>query len=688
MNWGQPEAYTLFLFMGMMLFHSIIPACPFCAEGNEEQTSALPDLAELSLEELMNIEITSVSKKPEKLSNAAAAIFVITQEDIRRSGMTSIPEVLRMVPGLQVARLDSNKWAISSRGFNDRFANKLLVLIDGRSVYTPLFSGVNWEVKDIMLEDVERIEVIRGPGATLWGANAVNGVINIITKDAKETQGGLLSVGTATEEPGFGSFRYGGRVNEDHYYRIYSKYFYRDSFADPYGNDAADDWDVWRSGFRTDWNLSDLDSLTFQGGMYSGELGSTYLSPSPFDPYEVAFNEEDDAAGANALLRWTRTYSESSDLSLQLYYDWYEHEYDVMKENRDIFDLDFQHRFAWGDRQEIVWGLGYRYSADDVPGGTDIFFEPRSREDHLFSAFLQDEITLIENRFSLTLGSKFEHNDYTGFEIQPTVRMVWTPHEQHTFWAAISRAMRTPSRGDHGSRIRLGFVPPGSERNLLGALFLSRATGDSDFESEELIAYELGYRAYINEQFSFDVAAFYNEYDNLLSGEPRQITAVPYPPPGYFIVYLHADNQLFGETYGLEISADWRPFQWWQWKIAYTMMQMQLHVPDISFSAWMENREGAFPHHQVSCRSLLNLTENLELDFWLRAVEKLPEFDVPGYVSLDTRIGWQPQENLEVSVGVQNLVGDRHYEFRRPDFINTLYSEIEHNFYVKLTWRF
>jgi iron complex outermembrane receptor protein len=667
--------------MEISLILHLLCSIGFSEEENRSQPAKLTDF---SLQELLQIEVTSVSKKSESLSDAAAAVFVITQEDIRRSGATSIPEALRMTPGLHVARLDANKWAVSSRGFNDRFSNKLLVLIDGRSVYTPLFSGVNWEVKDVMLEDVERIEVIRGPGATLWGANAVNGVVNIITKKAKDTQGGLITAGYGTEEPGFGGVRYGGTASKDLAYRVYAKYFNRDSFVDPFENDAADDWDYLRSGFRIDWDGNDSDSLTLQGDVYGGELGSTYISPISTAPYERFYDAEDNAAGANLLFRWTREFSESSDLSLQLYYDWSMHEYDLLKEDRDIFDFDFQHRFALTDRQELIWGLGYRFSTDEIRDGMDIFFDPDSRDDHLFSAFLQNEITLVENRLRFTIGSKFEHNDYSGFEIQPNTRLLWTPHDRHTFWAAISRAVRTPSRGDHGAEIDLGFISPDDPRNLIHILFLNRVTGDSDFDSEELLAYEIGYRADVSRQLSLDIAAFYNMYDDLITAEPFALL----PAAGYLIIPFHADNQMTGETYGIELAADWKAADWWQWKAAYTLLEIQLHTTENSFSSWMESREGLSPHHQLSLRSLMDVRDNLELDCWLRVVDERAEYGVPGFVSFDARLGWKPRKNLEISAGIQNAIGDRHIEYKRADYINTLYSKIERNFYLKLTWRF
>ncbi len=376
-------------------------------------TDLTDDLTELSLEELMDIEITSVSKKPERLADAAAAIFVITQEDIRRSGVTSIPEALRMVPGINVARIDSNKWAITSRGFNGRFANKLLVLIDGRIVYAPSFSGVYWEVQDTLMEDVDRIEVIRGPGATLWGANAVNGVINIITKSVADTQGGLVAMGAGTKERGFGGVRYGTDMGEATYGRFYAKGFKRDEFVHTTGDDAGDDWDMLRGGFRVDSLLYDRDPVTVQGDIYHGNINQTLNLSILSAPYSDILEDKSKVSGWNLLTRWQHTLSPTSDLTLQAYYDRTDRDDAVYGEIRNTFDIDLQHQFAAYERHEVIWGLGYRYVHDDISTNSSntLILDPDSSSDELFSAFVQDKITVIEDYLWLTIGSKFEHND-------------------------------------------------------------------------------------------------------------------------------------------------------------------------------------------------------------------------------------------------------------------------------------
>ncbi len=642
---------------------------------------AIKYLKKLSIEDLTNLEVTSVSKKTEKLSDAAAAIFVITQEDIRRSGVTSIPEALRMVPGLQVARIDSSTWAITSRGFNGSFANKLLVLIDGRSVYTPLFSGVYWDVQDTLLEDIERIEVIRGPGATLWGANAVNGVINIITKTAADTQGGLITAGAGTEEQVFGGTRYGGKVGDEVHYRLYAKYFDRDDFVQPDGNDASDEWHAARGGFRVDWDAREDNTLTVQGDVYNGNTShiiknSGFLTP----PFRRTVTDDFKINGGNVLGRWQRTFSDRSDLSCQIYYDRTDRDDSAIKETRDTLDFDLNHRFTLGGRQDMVWGIGYRLTMDDIENGEKLGFDPDSRQTHLFSAFVQDEITLFPDRLKLTVGTKLEHNDYSGFEVQPNARFLWTVHKRHSIWGAISRAVRTPSRGDHDFHNNITtFFGRG------GALSALRVVGDDDFESEELTAYELGYRLQPYQWFSLDIAGFYNQYDDLRTIEADAPFLEPGVPP-LQVMPLRIDNKMDGETYGIEILANLQPMDQWKLAAGYTWLRMQLHLDADSTDTLSELAEGDSPEHQFQIRSYLDLPYALELDTAIYYVDDLVNQDVPSYLRFDTRLGWWPTANIEISLNGENLFDNRHQEFGSEMGITP--TEIQRSVYGKFTWHF
>ncbi len=455
---------------------------PCRAQVSGSQPDPLHQLKQLSLEQLMNIEVTSVAKKEQKVGETAAAIFVITQEEIRRSGVTSIPEALRLAPGVTVSRIDGNSWAIGVRGFGSGLSRSVLVLIDGRSVYTPLFAGVYWDVQDTLLEDIDRIEVIRGPGGTIWGANAVNGVINIITKSATETQGLLATAGGGSEEKGFGSLRYGGKIGEDFSYRVHGKGFRRDGQFTPHLSDV-DDWQMGQGGFRTDWSLSERDKLTFQGDIYKGYSGLRTQVSSFSAPFSTIVERDTDLSGMNLLGRWNRTLSETSNLALQIYYDRTFRREPTFQEERNTVDFDFQHRFKIAGRQELIWGLGYRFTKGDTESVPTLVISPRNRADNLFSAFLQDEIVLVEDLLRLTVGSKFEHNDYTGFEFQPSGRLLWTPAARHVLWASFSRAVRTPSRVDRDiaassapfSRASFFRAPPRQQRFRVRKSFGLRA---------------------------------------------------------------------------------------------------------------------------------------------------------------------------------------------------------------------
>ena len=643
-----------------------------------------PDLAETSLETLMNIEVTSASKKQEKLSQTAAAIYVITQEDIRRSGATSIPELLRMVPGLDVAHIDANKWAISARGLNEQFADKMLVLIDGRTVYTPLFSGVYWDVQDTLLEDIDRIEVIRGPGATLWGANAVNGVINIITKQAKDTQGSLLTSGGGNQERGFGAVRYGGKLGDRGHYRFFAKYFNRDAFARSSGDNAVDGWNILREGFRTDWKVTDQDSLTIQGDFYNGSAGVEVPGVASLSPPTTgSLDDRTHLVGGNLLGRWHRAFSDRSDTTLQMYYDRADRRDILLGEVRHTIDLDFGHHLAVGNRHDILWGLGYRFTGDQTTGSLTFSFNPSSRSDNLYSTFAQDEINLVPARLRLTLGTKLEHNNYSGLEIQPNIRLLWTPHPHHAIWAAVSRAVETPSRFEASGRLNDNVSPGAGGTPVLVVDF-----GNPRLPAENVLANELGYRAQLSTRFSLDLAAFYNIYRSLHTEEPGVPFVESSPPPAHLVLPEIFDNRMHGETHGTEIAANWNVTSRWSLRIGYTLLQMHLHS-DQSTGEPLEGKEveGENPKHQFHFRSQLNLPHKLEFDTTLHYVSRLSSLGVPGYTRLDSRLGWRPGEHFELGVVGQNLLDTRHPESGSAEHFASV-TQVKRSIYGKLTWRF
>lgn len=624
------------------------------------------DYFDMSIEELMEVKVTSASKKEEKLFETAAAIYVITQEDIRRSGATCIPEALRMVPGIEVAKVDNSKWAITSRGFNYLYAEKLLVLIDGRSVYTPLFAGVYWDVQDLLLEDVERIEVIRGPGGTLWGVNAVNGIINIITKSAKDTQGNLLSGGGGSEEKGFSNVRLGGKLGENIYYRIYSKYLNRDEGKGTIYGGAADDSEKFRTGFRLDYDRSERDLVTVQGDFYNGNSGRKTVEASLTAPFMIYFDETVNVRGGNVLTRWTRQYSETSDTVLQFYYDRTQRSYKILSEERDTFDLDFQHHFQLGDHQDIVWGLGYRYTGDNTDGSFTMSFNPSSRDDDLYSAFIQDEIAIVPDLLKFIVGTKFEDNDYTGFEYQPTARLLWTPDERSTVWTAFTRAVQVPSRS---------YTDRHSNYLVINPALVFSLSGNDDLKSQELMSYELGYRIKPKDNLLFDITGFYNEYDHLYSLENN--------PTAFTKIY---DNRIDGETYGTEVSAHWQVRPDWKLTAGYSFLRILTHLKDASTDTSKTLRnELSSPRNMFNLRSYFDLPGDFEFDTALYYVDNVPYHDIPSYIRLDARLGWHISKNMELSAVVQNLLDKHHPEFEDNSVVPV---EIQRGFLVELNYRF
>jgi len=652
---------------------------PFCLAGNGDSTATLNYLKQLSIEQLAALEVTTASKQSEKLSDTAAAIFVIRSEDIHRGGFTSIPEALRMVPGLDVARIDANKWAISSRGFNAWFANKLLVLMDGRSVYTPLFSGVYWDVQDTFMDDIDRIEVIRGPGATLWGANAVNGVINIITKKARNTRGGLVNVGAGSQQA-FGSARYGGRIGKDAWYRVYAKQFDRHCFENKHGENGGDGWHGGRTGFRADWNRSDQTAVTLQGDIYTGESGTA----STFSLLDQTYTRYDTAAlsGGNLLGRWTQTVSNDASFSVQVYYDRTVRDMQILSETRDTVDFDFQHTLRIGSRNNIIWGFGYRLTHDNISGSELMWFDPDSRTDNLFSAFIQDTITVLPERLYLTLGSKLEHNDYSGFEIQPSIRIRFKPHERQTLWAAVSRAVRTPSRADHDLHLLIDAFDTGATRNVV---YLQ---GNGDFDSEEVTAYELGYRLIPWSFLSVDLASFYNVYHNLRAALPATPTPpwTTYPPPPKRIIPMELRNKFHENAYGLEVTGTLEIFDWWKASASYSWIQLHLFASETENSSNLELGEGSVPCNQFSIKNYFDLPGHLQLDTLFYYVDDLPDLGVPSYCRLDVRLGWRPVKNLELSLKLENLLEADHMEY--SDIQGIQAAKIPRSIYGKVTWRF
>lgn len=602
------------------------------------------DVTHTSIDDLLNMNVSTVSKVEESYWSSAAAIYVLNSEKIRRSGVTSIPEAIRLVPGVQVARIDANKWAVSVRGFSSQTSNKLLVLIDGRSVYDLLFSGVFWESKDVMLEDVERIEVIRGPGGTLWGTNAVNGVINIITKSAKDTQGGLVATGAGSEERGFGSVRYGAKVGNDDYMRIYGKFQDRDSGYIA-GHEPDDDSRFGQVGFRLDSAVSSDSSMTFQGDMYDGKQGNLDNS--------VAAEQE--TSGGNLMLRWKRVFQDQSSLTTLSYYDHTQLDHPLLDEKRDTFAVETQYMFQPYESHRMVIGLNYKYSSDQTDNGTLLTLDPDKRSDSQIGFFLEDSIELVDAKTFLTLGSKFENNDYTGLEVKPTIRLSWLLYPSNSIWSAISRAVRVPSRLEDDAVIS---VPGGQTFR-----------GDRNVDSESVVAYELGYRALLTDPIVFDLVGFYNTYDNLITTEE-----------------LTFGNKSYGSSYGSSVVLSWQPLTNWRLESIYSYFRMDLELDRDSLdnpATRVDGIEGADSRNICSLQSLLDIGDRWELDTIIRYVDSLPTQNVESYLVADLRLGYKLSSKIDLSLVGQNLLDNHHFEQNSQNS-----TAVQHGVYGKIVWRF
>jgi len=659
----------------------LLPALLSCmaagaAQPDAVQQDAAPDLAalkKLSIAELSQIEITSVSRAAEMLQGAAAAVAVVTAEDIRRSGARTVPDALRGLPGIHVAQRNANSWAIGSRGFSSVNSEKLLVLSDTRSIYTPLFSGVAWDVQNYIMDDIERIEVIRGPGATQWGSNAVNGVVNITTKSARDTQGWYAQAGGGSEERAALALRQGGRIGERGYYRVFGQYFDRDASALA-SMISPDDWHMAHFGFRTDWDAGAADAFTVQGDWYDGRAGQvgpavTIIGrPGPAPPLRVQVN------GGNVLGRWTRTLSAGSDIQLRAYYDRTHRNDPSFRDDLDTLDLDFQHHFALS-AQQMTWGLSFRHTSNFNAGKGIFAVDPPRSGDDLFSGFVQDQISL-RDALHLTLGTKLEHNAFSGFEVQPSVRLAWDMTPEQTLWAAISRAVRVPTRLERD--IAIEVMPPGSDPTA----FL---LGNRDFDSERLLAWELGYRRQVSSRLSFDMASFYNRYRGLASLELED----PYVDPanGRTVFPIRNENLNTGRAVGAELLVNFAPLDNWRLTGSYSFLDLNIvpHGQDQNRGAFIA---GATPRHQFGLRSAVDV-RGVRLDAFLRRVGTVrqdPQIvtgeGIAAYTELDLRGAVQWKE-LEFELALRNLLHEDHVEFGAPD----QRGGIERSVYAGVTWQ-
>jgi iron complex outermembrane receptor protein len=648
----------------------------------DAQSNSNPStLADETLDQLLNTPVVTVSKRQQRLSKVPAAVYVITKEEIHRSGAASIPEILRLAPGVQVARINATQWAVSIRGFNGLWSNKLLVMIDGRTIYSEIFSGVDWEMQDVVREDIERIEVVRGPGSSIWGANAVNGVINIVTKRAADTSGTTLAVSAGNLERFRATAQYGGAFGRTSF-RVYSKV--RDeSLPGTGGFNLPDTHRQAIAGFRIDSNLSARDKLTVQGDGYVGRTHDPEIVPVTLPSF---LPETSDINGHPASFdlqaKWTRTLSDRSEISLQTFGAHEQRIEDGIDARNSTFDIELQHSFAAGERNSVLWGLESRTIQDRIVGTPIFHFTPAGRTDVLTAGFISDDISLLPGRLELSVGTKIEKYSFTRWQPEPSIRLAWTPNENQTLWASVGRAVRIPSRFERDIRLDAGALP--------GPLpVLLQVNGNQQVASETLVAYEAGHRMRLGRKISLDTAAYYNRYGTLRSTQQLSPQFVLEPRP-HLLVPLEYDQLAQGSSLGVESIANWDISSRWRMTSSYSFGDLKVQSKPGNNSTLNIYRSvpGSLPKHQAQIRSYWDISRNLQLDTAAYYVDRLVAQNLPSYTTADLRLGWRPTSSLQISVGVNNIFNKIHGEWITTDDVLYRGREFGRTGTVTAMWKF
>jgi iron complex outermembrane recepter protein len=643
------------------------------------------DLTQLSLAELLEVPVTVVSRTSSPLNQVAGAVHVITQDDIRRSGSQSLAETLRLAPGMEVAQVNSANWAVASGGFNDTYANKLLVLRDGRSLYTPLFSGTYWNQQMTLLPDVEKIEVVLGPGASVWGANAVNGVVNVVSKSAFDTIGTLVQAGGGTELLGRASVRSGSLINENLALRVYAQQDVRDDSATPSGGRSHDASESTLAGFRLDWRNPDEAEFMLNGELSRSAAEASAVLPLFTPPYSETVRATDRSFSGFILGRWQRHLSESSTLSLDAYYDGTRIDHPVLSEKRDTGEVGLQYITEIGAVQRLSAGANYRITSDDYPTTGPTVLNPQTDVRQLPSAFVQDEITLVADQLVLTLGTKIEGVEGNQAELQPSLRLAWMPTKVVTVWGSVARAARTPSRAEQNASAIFGVYPPGTVNPTFPAVAI--ATGNPNLESEHLVAIETGVRWQASETLSFDVAGHSHVYDNLRTISP----GTPYFDPVNSVIVLPQGpaNLMHGVVWSGEAGVQWSPTPHSRLRASYSLFQPHLERDqDFVGSRDVAIAVDRSPRHQAMLWGSLDLLGSLEFDTRLRYVSALTYSAIPAYWELDARLGWKLGHGLEFALIGKGLLHSTHAEFGDSQYGGSPVSVIERSVFAQVTWRF
>lgn len=642
---------------------------------------------DLSLEELLQVKVTSPSKKAQALEDVPAAVYVLTSEDLRRSGVTSIPDALRMVPGLQVARIDASKWAISCRGFNDRFANKMLVLVDGRTAYTELFAGVFWEALDTLLEDVERIEVIRGPGASVWGANAVNGVVNIITKGTDETQSAFVQAGGASSDRRGLTLRQGGKAWDHGSYRLYGKYTQQDALDSAEGDLLSDQWHNFRVGARYDWTGSAQSDFSLAGEYFDGRIGSGTLLPQLTAPYLTEVRSRDWSAGRSLRARGTHRFSATSELAMQTYYTrLHEGMRGILAHDADDLDLEVTHSLALGKRHSLMSGLGYRRGTVRSAGTFRVRLDPANATSDLMNGFTQYDFKTMDDRLHLLVGTKVEHKTTSGWDVQPTVRALCRLRAHHTIWASSSRAVRTPSLAEQKA-VYLNAVVPPDPRSPGAPATVVTTSSSSAYRSEDLVAFEVGYRGYFLSRLQVDATGFENRYDHLRSGR----FGVPYvgmiDGAPFVIMPLTTRNDLRGRTRGMELSGVLQASSWCRLGGSYTHLYAKFEQRGDAPPETSSRGIGNDPGNQASAHAYLDVSRRLQAYAALRYVGALRDPKISSYLVGDLTTEWTWSPRVTTVLGVRDIGSGSHREFE-PWYIMSIPAAIPTSVYCYLNLRY
>jgi iron complex outermembrane receptor protein len=628
--------------------------------GLSARSQQTPDVTQNSIEDLMKTKISSVSKREEQVLDTPAAVCVVSREEIRSAGARNILDALRLVPGMDVNQIDASTFDVGIRGFDERFSSKMLVMIDGRSMYSPIFGGIYWDSVNLVMDDIDRIEVIRGPGGSLWGTNAVNGTVNIITRSSQATQGLLLTEKSASDAPVSLTARYGGQVGRIGTYRIFSKYTDAFGSQDATGQWAGDAWHLLHGGFRSDLKLREQDALMLEGNIYLGTFGEPLTRPLLVDSFVEAVGGKNSVSGGSVLGRWTHIYVTGQETQLQVYFTKENRDATERPDNLNTVDIDVQHHFHIGSRQDVVGGAGYRFSGFYAPATHSLTITPASQHYPLFSGFIQDELALVPKRFSLFAGVKSEHNRFTVFDLQPSLRLNWRPNENSAVWASVSKAVKIPNI------LNTSMYRPESASLGEDGVDLATLVGNPKYKDEHLLAYESGYRLQLK-RISMDTTGFVNNYNDVETNE----SLAPVIHPGYTEYPTQWANNLFGKSFGAEVAAIWNVVPGWKIAASYSWLKMEMRANSRSNDT--DTAIGfntGTPTNHFGVRSSYALLKNLDFNALAQYTGPMPSGlggdsapALPSYYRVDSNLEWHVGEGIRIDIGGQNLVDPRRMEY-------------------------